>query len=208
MVVFDKPAGVLVIPAPGYQKRSLIEIVNEEFPDPLKRRLYPCHRLDRETSGCIVFAKGKKNQQLMMAEFRKREVHKIYLAFVRGCPSRTSGELRGPVRDIHERTFRPSGAPRQAVLSFRVLEKRRSFSVVEVHPQTGRTNQIRIQFQQIGCPLLGERVYARGKDFKIKFRRLALHAQELAFRQPVTNRSVRVTSELPLDMRDFLTKNP
>src|SRR3990167_6416126 len=81
-VVFDKPPGLLVIPTPANEKRTLVNLVNLEYGDPQNCRLHPCHRLDRDTSGAIIFAKGKKNQQLMMQEFHRQRIKKKYIAFI------------------------------------------------------------------------------------------------------------------------------
>jgi RluA family pseudouridine synthase len=201
-IVFDKPSGLLVIPSLKNDRMTLRRIVNEQHPG-CSGHLHPCHRLDRETSGAIIFAKGKRNQQLMMQEFHRQAVRKKYLAFVRGRLSRPQGEIRKPVRDYYDRKFARSRA-RFAVTHYRVKNRHQGYTVVEVFPLTGRTNQIRIHFRDIGHPLLGERIYAYRKDFSVDFRRLALHASELIFRNPVQRRTIRVVAPLPEDMKDFL----
>ncbi len=217
LVAVDKPSGLLVIPSPGNEKNTLVNIINEQY-DCLETeggvsshrrgRLHPCHRLDRETSGVIIFARGKKNQQLMMREFHRRAVKKKYVAFVRGQMEKRKGEIRGTVCPVgHARgpaRGKARGRAKFAVTRYNVRAVKEQFSVVDVFPETGRTNQIRIHFRKIGHPLLGERVYAFGKDFPLKFRRLALHAGELAWCHPVRKKQVRVFSELPKDMKDFL----
>jgi len=203
-VVFAKPPRLLVIPSPKEKTRTLNILVNRDYADPLNRRLFPCHRLDRDTSGAILFGKGKRNQSGFMDQFRKHQVHKKYIAFVRGIVKRKKGRIDYPVADRHTLRFGDRAQKRSALTEYRVLEVRKGFSVVEVTPQTGRTNQIRIHFSNIGHPLLGERQYARGKDFDIKFRRVALHASELSFHRAVNNKIVRVKCPLALDMMTFL----
>ncbi|MCK5581672.1 MAG: RluA family pseudouridine synthase [Candidatus Omnitrophica bacterium] len=213
LIVVDKPAGILVIPSPKKETKTLTSLVNEQYQknfqdtkvhsSGLKRiRLHPCHRLDRDTSGVIIFAKGKKHQQLMMQEFHKREVQKRYIAFVRGQISPKKGEIEKAIRDHH----RQNVAAKMAVTRYKVTGSKPGFSVVEVWPKTGRTNQIRIHFSDMGHPLLGERVYAFRRDFPVKFRRLALHAKEVVFRHPVSKKQVHVTASLPKDMREFLSR--
>jgi 23S rRNA pseudouridine1911/1915/1917 synthase len=204
-IVFDKPSGLLVIPSPNNNQQTLVHLVNEQRSD-IGRALYPCHRLDRETSGVIIFAKGKKNQKLMMQEFQNQAVQKVYLGFVRGRLQQKQGEIRRPVWDYHDRRFNKA-RPRLAVTAYQVKTLGQGYSVVEVFPKTGRTNQIRIHFRDIGHPLLGERIYAFRKDFSVDFRRLALHAKELVFRHPVLRKTIRVVSPVPEDMKTFLEQH-
>lgn len=207
-VVFDKPAGLLVIPTPKKETHTLIHLVNErQASGEGTQRLYPCHRLDRETSGAILFAKGKRHQKLMMEAFRRRAVIKKYIAFIHGRLHPAKGELRSAVQDLEERKFRRHPQKKYAVTRYRVMRQMQAFSVVELQPVTGRTNQIRIQFSQIGHPLVGERKYAVAKNYPLKFRRTALHAHCLQWRHPVTHQWVSVTSPLAEDMEVFLARN-
>lgn len=213
-VVFNKPAGLLVIPSPGQGKKSMIELVNarpfwaECFKDKDpegrdQRKLYPCHRLDRETSGVILFARGKVNQKAMMDAFRRKEVTKSYVAFVGGRISPRQGTIR---RVIDDRYKNSSGqnTKKSAVTHYKVRAEYPLFSVVDVIPETGRKNQIRIHFRDIGHPLLGERVYAFRKDLPVHFRRCALHAGVLSWRHPVSHQTIRNEAPFPDDMRAFL----
>ncbi|MFA5087445.1 MAG: RluA family pseudouridine synthase [Candidatus Omnitrophota bacterium] len=207
-VVFDKPAGVLVIPTPKKEKRTLIHIVNDpSMREPSMPRLHPCHRLDRDTSGAIIFAKGKRNQQLMMQEFYKAAVHKVYMAFINGKLGRPQGEMKSEIRDLDDRKFHKHAKAKLAITRYRVLEERDGFSVVEVYPVTGRTNQIRIHFAAIGRPLLGERKYCIAKNFKLKFRRTALHSKEIRWPHPIYKRIIKVRAPVPEDMRGFLEQH-
>lgn len=214
-VAFNKPPGLLVVPTPKKEKNTLTAIINENYAAaPSSRsadkRLYPCHRLDRETSGVILFAKGPKNEKWMMNEFKAGRVQKKYIAFVRGELKHATGEMNRPVRDYHE--YKATGktgqrlplhAAHPARTAYRVIEEKKGYSVVEVFPKTGRTHQIRLHFQQLGHPLLGERLYAHGKDFPVNFRRLALHALELRWRHPVFKRQMTVEAPLAADMQKF-----
>ena len=187
-------------------------------------RLHPCHRLDRDTSGVILFAKGKKNQKIMMEAFRQKKVRKIYIAFVHGRLKNRSGEIKSRIRDFDPSRFRRwlpppykslrdstgpalyqngTGQAPWAVTRYRVIETKKDFSILEVTPVTGRTNQIRIHFSQLGHPLVGERKYAFGKDYALKFRRTALHALSLSFIHPVFKKEIRIHSPLPEDMEQF-----
>ena len=207
-IAFDKPSGLLVIPTPQQERHTLTHIVNETFWDKKNPgRLYPCHRLDRETSGVILYAKGKKHQQLMMAEFFQRRVKKKYIAFLNGHIKPSQGEMRSRIKDIDQRKFKRHTPPLLAITRYRVTQYRKRFCVVEAYPLTGRTNQIRIQCSEGGFPILGDRKYAIARNFLLKFKRTALHASELRFAHPVYHRETRIMSPLPQDMEDFLNQH-
>ena len=207
-IVFDKPSGLLVIPSPKKETNTLIHIVNSvSIISQDACRLHPCHRLDRETSGAIIFARGKKNQQLMMRLFNQGKIQKKYIAFVHGRLRPAQGELRSMIKDFHQKKFNRRVRARLAITHYRTLEIRRHFSIVEVCPRTGRTNQIRIQLSEAGFPLVGERIYAFARDFSLKFRRLALHASALEWRHPVNQKLIKVVSPLPEDMVEFISRN-
>ncbi|MFA5149749.1 MAG: RluA family pseudouridine synthase [Candidatus Omnitrophota bacterium] len=185
LLVVDKPSGLLSVPTPKNEQRTLTSILN----------LYPCHRLDRETSGLIIYAKVKDIQQKIMDGFRQRKVKKAYIACVRGVPFKNQGEIKNRIEGL------------SAITRYKVIAKRKDFAIVEVNPLTGRTNQIRIHFKQLGHPILGEDKYAFRRDFKIKAKRLMLHAAELEFTHPVSGKSLQLKSDLPKDFKDFLDKH-
>ena len=196
IIVADKPAGMLVIPTPNGESNTLTALLNRELDARgIEANAHPCHRLDRETSGLIIYAKGKKTQQAMMEEFRQRRVKKNYLAFVHGRLGRKAGAIDLPIEG------------KRSVTKFRVIEERRDFSVVEIEPETGRTNQIRIHFKSMGHPLVGERKFAFAKDYELKFRRAALHSQKIEFAHPVTGKPLVFTTPMPEDMMKFLEEN-
>ncbi len=193
IIVVDKPAGMLVVPTPKNEPHTLTALLNRELDSrDIEANAYPCHRIDRETSGIVVYAKGKSVQQSMMEKFRRHEIKKTYIAFAHGRLGKTSGTIDSPVEN------------KKAMTGYKILEQRNGFSVVEVEPLTGRTNQIRIHFKTIGHPLVGERKFAFAKDYNLKFRRAALHSYRIEFAHPVTNRSLSFTSPLPEDMEKLL----
>ena len=207
-IVFNKPAGLLVIPTPKNEQKTLVNIVNQQCASGNKLwKLHPCHRIDRETSGIIVFAKGKQYQKLMMDLFKKRLVTKKYIAFVHGRLPSPCGEFRKPVQNTQPKRFHKKAQAVPALTCYKVLERRNQYSIVEVQPVTGRTNQIRIHFSQAGNPLVGDRKYAFARDYPLKFRRTALHAASLKWRHPVSHKEILVESELPKDMIQFTSIN-
>ena len=196
LLIADKPAGLLVIPTPKGEKRTLTSILNEDLKSRgISYRLHPCHRLDRETSGVIIYAKGKSMQQKIMQLFKNKQINKTYTAFVQGALSEARGEIKNPIDGNN------------AVTKYRVIEKRKNFSIVEIEPQTGRKNQIRIHFKNIGHPLVGEAKFAFRKDYRLKAKRLCLHAEALEFTHPLTKQQVYVKAQLPADLKEFINKN-
>jgi 23S rRNA pseudouridine1911/1915/1917 synthase len=196
LLVLNKPSGLLTIPAPKNESRTLTSILNGDLEKrSLSYRLHPCHRLDRETSGLIIYAKGKSIQKKMMDIFRQNKIKKIYLAFVQGRLPKGKGDIRYPIEG------------RSAITRYTVIGEKNDFSVIEIMPLTGRTNQIRIHFRQTGHPLVGETKFAFRRDFKLKAKRLCLHAQRLEFIHPVTKKTVSLTADLPSDLKSFLDKH-
>lgn len=201
LLVVDKPSGMLVIPTPKKETNTLTDLLNNDLDSRgVEINAYPCHRLDRETSGIIVYAKGKKMQQLIMEEFKHRRVKKAYAAFVHGVIKKSFDTIK---KNIYNRNKNRS---EYAVTRYTVLERHKNFSVIEAEPVTGRTNQIRIHFKDIGHPLVGESVYSFRKDFDLKFKRVALHAKYISFTHPVTKNRVEFFSEIPGDMKNLLDK--
>ncbi len=195
LLVLNKPSGLLTIPTPKNELRTLNSILNDDLKERgLSYRLYPCHRLDRETSGLIIYAKGKSMQKKIMEEFWQKEVKKTYIAFIHGRLPKGEGTIRYPIEG------------RSAVTKYKIIEERDGFSVVEITPLTGRTNQIRIHFKQFGHPLVGETKFAFRRDFKLKAKRLCLHAKMLEFIHPVTEKVISLLTPLPPDMEYFLNR--
>ena len=197
--ISNKPSGILVVPTPKGETNTLTDFLNQE----LDRRgvlanAYPCHRIDRETSGLIIYAKGKSVQEAMMEQFKKHLVKKTYIAFVHGIVRKNSDTLQGNVYNKKKRKTE------LMITKFKVIERRKDFTIVEVKPVTGRTNQIRIHFKGLGHPLVGESVYAFRKDFKLRFKRVALHAKALEFSHPVTGKRMNFNLPLADDMINFI----
>jgi 23S rRNA pseudouridine1911/1915/1917 synthase len=191
LLVADKPSGLLVIPTPKKEPRTLTTILNEEINKNTSYQLHPCHRLDRETSGLVIYAKGKSVQAKMMDCFKQRKVKKTYMAFVHGLVRQNSGEIRRPVEG------------QNAITQYRVVTRFTDYSLLEVTPLTGRTNQIRIHFKSIGHPLVGEDKFIFRKDYKLKANRICLHAQSLEFVHPITGKNIKIYSKLPLYLEKF-----
>ena len=196
-LIIDKPPGLLTIPTPKKESRTLTSILDEDSKKRrLSYRLHPCHRLDKETSGLIIYAKGKSLQKKMMDEFRQRRVKKTYIAFVQGTLNQIQGEIKNPIEGL------------SAITKYKIMQKRKDFTIVEAQPLTGRTNQIRIHFKNIGHPLVGEAKFAFRKDYSLKAKRVCLHAKSLEFTHPITKKTLSVDSQLAADLEEFLKRHP
>jgi len=192
-LIVNKPAGLLSVPTPKNEGRTLTGILNQDAKEKNSGyNLYPCHRLDRQTSGLLIYAKSRDIEERMSDAFRNRKVSKKYIAFVHGKMPASQGTLNSRIEG------------KSAVTKYRILERKAGYSIVEIMPLTGRTNQIRIHFKNIQHPLVGEDKFAFRKDFALRAKRLMLHAGYLEFKHPFTGGIVSVQAELPQDMLKFL----
>ena len=212
LLFVHKPAGLLTVPAEQGGEPSLAEAITESY----RRRgfkrfqLYIVHRLDRFTSGVLVFAKTPEALHGLKKMFELHKLQRVYRAVLVGELPENSGTLAGHLiehakslkmsvakeRKGHGGKRMPPGA-KEAVTHYRVVERLPGHTVVEVRLETGRRNQIRVQFADKGYPLLGDQVYGTESPL---LDRQALHAELLGFRHPVTDEQVTVTAPLPADM--------
>lgn len=198
IVVLNKKVKIVIQQTAKKEKNTLTNLLARE----LNKKVYPCHRLDKETTGLIVYAKSQKIQQEIMNQFKNRIVEKKYYAFAKGKLKAKKGVIESFIQDSYAKKF--GDKPKKAITHYRVLKDLNGFSLVELKPKTGRTNQLRIHLAKMGNPILGERKYAFGKDFKIKFKRVALHAFFIKFIHPVSKKVVELLIDMPSDMKDFL----
>lgn len=212
LLVVNKPAGMVVHPAFGHGSGTLVNAVLAHCPDlaGVGGELRPgiVHRLDKDTSGLIVVAKGDVALRALQAQFKGREVQKAYLALVEGHVSPASGLIDAPIgRDLRARkkmAVVPRGG-REAQTEYRALEFYDAHTLVEAHPLTGRTHQIRIHMAFIGHPIVGDALYGFRKQ-RAKAPRLFLHAARLAFRLPSTGEWREFRSPLPDDLTAVLER--
>jgi 23S rRNA pseudouridine1911/1915/1917 synthase len=196
LLVANKPAGLLSVSTPKNEPRTLTSILNQDAKDKgLNYHLYPCHRLDRDTSGLVIYAKSKSIEQRMTTVFRDRLVNKKYIAFVHGKLPKPQGTINSAIEG------------KNALTKYQLLQEKSNYSIVEVSPVTGRTNQIRIHFKNIQHPLVGEDKFAFRKDFALRFKRVCLHAEYLEFKHPQTGQAILIKSPLPQDMQKFIEEH-
>jgi len=198
LIVVNKIAKVLIQASKGEANYALTSLLQRER----GYKVFPCHRLDRETTGLVIYAKSLEIQRKITGQFRRREVKKKYIAFVKGNLKRRRGVWEGKIIDREGRNFGEKS--RYAKTFYRVLKNFSGWSILELSPITGRTNQLRIQLAKINHPILGEDKYAFRRDFKVKFKRLGLHAFYLSFTHPVSRQKVTLEIDLAIDMKGFL----
>jgi len=212
LLVVNKPAGLLSVPLPAQDRSpSVFSLLEEHLRAHRHRRPFIVHRIDRDTSGLVLFAKTQRAQEALKNQFRRREPERVYLALVYGHPAPSAGTWRDVLvwdkDDLIQRETRPSD-PRgkEAVAEYRVVESLAETSLIEVRLHTGKRNQIRIQARVRGHTLVGEQRYTYGpaEIRPIDFPRQALHAHRLVFRHPVDARELRFESPLPDDIADLL----
>ncbi len=214
VAVCVKPAGLLSMPTPEREKDTLLSRLALAVKRKTGRRpfLAVVHRLDRDTSGLVVFATSRPAQASLQAQLLDRSMSRIYDAVVAGRVEGEAGTFgQALVGDGLKRrrwVVRPGEAGKMAVTHWRVVERLRGATRLRVSLETGRTHQIRIHFAAAGHPVLGERVYRvdEGKRDRSGLSRLALHATELAFRHPADGRPMRFTAPLPEELERLLER--
>jgi RluA family pseudouridine synthase len=201
MLVYDKPAGLMVVQGDGKKGVHLAQLVAQARPS-----AKPVHRIDADTSGLVVFAKTDEVYDTLLAAFRDHEVDKRYLALVRGQPRPEGVHKSYFVKVDAGRGFErwESGAgegAKEAVTRWRIVEKVGFWgALVEVRPETGRHHQIRIHMAELGHPLVGDTRYGDRKD-RIAVNRHMLHASEIELVHPVSGKKVSFKAKLPEDFR-------
>lgn len=216
LLVVDKPAGMVVHPAPGHPDGTLLNAVLAYCPELLdsdESRPGIVHRLDRDTSGLILVAKDTKTRRRLQQQFKERQVRKAYLALLDGHLEPAWGSIEAPVgRDPkHRQRMAVLRGGREALTEYHVLERfahrvgpaSGDYTLVEAEPKTGRTHQIRVHFASIGHPVVGDPVYGRRKA-KLPIPRHFLHALRLGFKHPATGRRVALEAPLPGDLQAVL----
>jgi 23S rRNA pseudouridine1911/1915/1917 synthase len=212
LIVLDKPAGLLAVPR---ERRGEEESIFDQIEDHLrshgKRKPLVVHRIDRDTSGVVVFAKDGRTHAALKQQFRERTPERVYLAIVYGHPTPKSGTWRDHLvwdqKALIQKETHPKDARGvEAISQYKVVESFDSTSLVEVRLKTGKRNQIRIQARLRGHTLVGEVRYTFGPDElrPIPFKRQALHAWRLGFEHPVEKKPMTFEAPMPADMMKLL----
>jgi 23S rRNA pseudouridine1911/1915/1917 synthase len=184
MIVIDKPPGLLTIATESERERTAYRILTDYVGAQRGRRLFIVHRLDRETSGLLVFAKTPAAKRALQAQFEARTVERRYIAVVEGRVAAREGTLKTRLtvdRSLRVRPTQRQDRGKEAITDYRVVEQRRDTAVVELALTTGRRGQIRAQLAELGHPIVGDRAYGATRD---PLRRVCLHASRLSFIGP------------------------
>lgn len=214
LIVLNKPAGLLAVPLERKARApSAFDQIEDHLRSHGKRRSMVVHRIDRDTSGLVVFAKHARAQETLKGQFRRREPERVYWAIVYGHPRPDAGTWRDRlVWDkkalIQKQTHPTDPAGMDAMSEYRVIETFGDTSLIEVRLRTGKRNQIRIQARLRGHTLVGERRYTFGPDEirPVPFARQALHAYRLGFRHPEDDRPLSFEAPLPSDFAELLAR--
>ena len=208
VLVINKPAGLVVHPDGRTKEPSVSEWFAEKYPESKGvgekmgeiARPGIVHRLDRETSGALLLAKTQKGHAHLKKQFQDREVEKIYHLFVYGNVKDDFGTINLPIgrskTDFRKRVAVRLAQGKQAITYFKVMgrDKTHNVSFIAAQPKTGRTHQIRAHFQALHHPVVGDKLYAKGKPALLGFERLALHARKITFKN---TKGDKVTIEAP-----------
>ena len=218
IIIINKPTGLLVLP--DRFDRTLVnlyELLKETF-----GTIFIVHRIDRETSGVVLFAKTAEMHAMLNTAFEHRQVEKTYRAIVVGSPIADSGRIDLPIAENEHgerkmRVDRKNG--KEASTDYKIIEKFNGHALVEARPHTGRTHQIRVHLSAIGMPILADSLYGNNSCFflssvkrnyksngeeKPLLARTALHAFSLLFMNPVTGEKMFVEAPIPKDMETVL----
>ncbi len=219
LLVLNKPAGLVVHPAAGHDEHTLVNALLHHCRGQLSgiggvARPGIVHRLDKETSGCLVVAKNDETHLALTAQFAGRKVGKIYNAIVCGEMQLDSGEIRAAISrhpSHRKRMAVDDERGREAHTSYRVLERLHGATLVEAILHTGRTHQIRVHFQHLGFPLVGDVTYGSRQNKRLEeatgvaVSRQMLHARRLSFVHPRSHETMSFEAPWPADFRQTLT---
>lgn len=220
LIVINKPAGLVVHPAAGVPSGTLANALAHHFQQLSNAgtiRPGIVHRLDKDTSGLLVAAKTETAHEGLADQFRAREVFKSYVALVYGVIKQPSGRIEQPIaRDPRNRTrMAVVAGGRGAVSLYKIRRSYSSFTLLDVELKTGRTHQIRVHLSWLKHPVVGDELYAGGRDNNVqnvqlraqirKLKRQFLHAEQLGFRHPVTGASVKFIAPLPAELTLLLS---
>ena len=219
LLVLNKPAGLVVHPAPGNWTGTLVNALLHHMktqPECLssiggKERPGLVHRLDKNTTGILVVAKTDQAHRSLANQFKRHTITRVYEALVLGKPKSGEGKIELSIgRDTKDRKKFSSRTtrPKESLTRYRVIERfGKAAAQVELFPGTGRTHQLRVHLSAIGCPILGDPTYGGKKVLSVEevnIPRVMLHAKTLGFIHPDNEKAMEFTAPFPFDMRDVV----
>lgn len=204
ILLVNKPAGVAVHPAHGHYQDTLANHLVDYYRRQGKELcVRPVGRLDKDTSGIVLFAKNQVAAARLTAAGDKTAVQKEYWALVKGIPSPLQGCINEPLKPVQEELNRMvvSEKGKPAITHYQVIKEYQEYSLVKLWLETGRTHQIRVHMASVGHPLLGDGIYGERES---RIVRAALHCRKISLRQPFTGDHIAVTAPFPEDMKKFI----
>lgn len=203
IIVVDKPAGLLSMASDKERERTAYRQVTDyvRAGNP-KARVFIVHRLDRDTSGVLLFAKSEGIKRAFQDNWESIVRRRGYTAVVEGTPPKQADTIRTFLREngIHKVYSVPTGG-KEAITHYKTVKQGKRYSLLEVELSTGRKNQIRVHLSEMGCPVAGDRTYGAATD---PLHRLCLHAHELTFTHPITGKETTYRAELPRGFRKLI----
>lgn len=219
-LAFNKAAGVLTIPDRKQSEKSLKDFLLERYPS-----IFTVHRLDKETSGLVLFAKNETTHRYLSQLFQERNIEKYYLGIVLGMPAKDDATIEAPIQEhpMHKGLMRVHRSGKEAITSYKVLEAHRQYSLLSFQLHTGRTHQIRVHCKEIGHPLACDPLYGDGKPIllsaiKKKFKlgrkedeerpmlhRVALHSHRLLF-TTAAGQKMELEADMPKEFNAIITQ--
>jgi 23S rRNA pseudouridine1911/1915/1917 synthase len=210
ILVINKQTDLVVHPAPGNRQHTLVNALlgrSMELSDINKNRPGIVHRLDKETSGLLVVAKNNASHLKLVKQFAQHSIQRKYIALVVGRVEFDEDIIEAPIgrHPLKRKNMAVSFTQntKYAKTAYKTLKRSKDFSLLELRPFTGRTHQLRVHLAYLGHSILGDTKYGKGDNFS----RLALHAQDIGFVHPSTNKFINFTSKVPLEFQDFIKKN-
>lgn len=198
LIVVDKAEHLLSVPTDEVRHENAEALLGAYT------KVHHVHRLDRDTSGVLVFAKTTFTRDKLQELFAEHDIERVYVAIVFGKLKEPSGTFRSFLtedRELRVRSVSDGAKGKEAITHYRTIASGRRYSMLELTLETGRRNQIRVHLSEAGHPLVGDTMYGRGRDPEL--RRLALHARDLGFVHPRTKEKMRFTAELPRSFREL-----
>ncbi|GAC1409795.1 MAG: RluA family pseudouridine synthase [Actinomycetota bacterium] len=211
LIVVNKPAGLVVHPAPGHEGGTLVNALLARASQPAGGESFRpgiVHRLDAGTSGLLVVAKTEETFELLTRMLAARTIRRIYIALVEGAPESETATIEAPIgrSPRHRKKMGVVAGGKDAVTHYAVKESFRDATLLEVTLETGRTHQIRVHLAEIGHPVLGDVVYGKSRSLARRFElsRMFLHAAQLSFAHPVSGEAMAFEAPLPEDLHRAL----
>ena len=207
IIIIEKQAGLLSIATDTEKEQTAYSILSEHVKkrDP-KNKIFVLHRLDRDTSGVMMFAKSEKVQQLLQNAWKDVVLERSYVAVVEGLVTQEQGTITSWLTESKAFIMYSSRTPndgQKAVTHYKVLQKNKNYSLLEVKLETGRKNQIRVHMKDIGHSVIGDKKYGATKH---PIARLGLHARVLAFKHPITGEEVRYETDIPKEFLNLFSQ--